>query len=162
VAAEKSALERRSERALLSAEWRDLAMLNYEVDADALAPLVPQGTELDLWEGKAYASIVGFMFLKARLFGLRVPFHGKFEEVNLRFYVRRKSSDGWRRGVVFVRELAPRRAVELVACKFYGEKYLTVPMTHRIESGPWRIEYSWESLGARGAAFLQADGEPRR
>ena len=53
--------------------------------------------------------------------------------MNLRFYVRRKSPDGWRRGVVFIRELVPRPAIALIARAFYGENYIAVPMKHEIE-----------------------------
>ena len=119
-------------RSLLSAEWRNLAMLNFEVDPAVLKAFVPDGTELDYWEGKTYASIVGFQFLDVRLFGIRVPFHANFEEVNLRIYVRRQTEEGWRRGVTFIRELAPRWAVALTARLLYGENYLCVPMTHQV------------------------------
>ncbi len=73
----------------LTAEWRHLAMLNYEIDPVILRPFVPSGTELDSWNGKTYVSIVGFLFLKTRVRGLAIPFHQNFEEINLRFYVRR-------------------------------------------------------------------------
>ena len=73
----------------LTARWVHLAMLNYEVDPAVLAPWVPAGTELDPWEGRYLASVVGFQFLDTRLLGIPVPFHRDFEEVNLRFYVRR-------------------------------------------------------------------------
>src|SRR5439155_9383088 len=95
-------------RPFLTAEWRDLAMLNYEVDPAVLRPRVPAGTELDAWRGRTFLSVVGFMFLDTRVLGIPIPLHRDFEEVNLRFYVRREASEGWRRGVVFVKELVPR------------------------------------------------------
>ena len=100
-------------RAFLRAEWRHLAMLNYAVDRSLLASLVPRGTELDEWRGRTYVSMVGFLFLGTRVLGVPIPFHGCFEEVNLRFYVRRRSGDEWRRGVVFVKELVPKRGRHL-------------------------------------------------
>src|SRR5438309_7442069 len=108
-------------------------MLNYTVDPRLLAPLVPLGTEIDFENGEPFLSVVGFLFLDTRLLGLPIPLHRDFEEVNLRFYVRKKSADTWRRGVVFVRELVPRRAVAMVARPFYGENYLAVPVKHQIE-----------------------------
>ena len=75
-------------------------MLNYAIDPVLLKPFVPLGTELDSYEGTTYVSLVGFLFLKARVLGMIIPFHYNFEEVNLRFYVRRKSTDGWKRGVI--------------------------------------------------------------
>jgi uncharacterized protein YqjF (DUF2071 family) len=80
----------------LNAEWRWLAMLNYEIDPALVQPYLPAGTEIDFFEGKTYVSLVGFMFLGTKVIGIPVPFHRNFEEVNLRFYVRRKSEDGWR------------------------------------------------------------------
>ena len=77
-------------------------MLNYELDPSVLAKRVPAGTDLDLWNGKCFVSMVGFRFLDTRVLGLPVPFHRSFEEVNLRFYVRREAADGARRGVVTI------------------------------------------------------------
>ena len=98
-------------QSFLTADWRYLAMLNYVVDPRLIGPLVPPGTEIDYEDGQTFLSIVGFLFLDTRLLGLPIPLHRNFEEVNLRFYVRKKSADTWRRGVVFIRELVPRRAI---------------------------------------------------
>jgi uncharacterized protein YqjF (DUF2071 family) len=109
-------------------------MLNYEIEPARLATFVPAGTELDFWNGKTFVSIVGFLFQNTLVHGIPIPFHRNFEEVNLRFYVRRKAEDGWERGVVFIKELVPRRAIALVARKFYNENYFALPMWHRIEN----------------------------
>ena len=130
----------------LTAEWRWLTMLNYEIEPSVLEPLVPCGTELDRWQGRVMVSVVGFLFLDTRFMRMPIPFHRDFEEVNLRFYVRRKAEDGWRRGVVFVREIVPRAAIALVARKLYHEPYLALPMGHRIErrgSRVTEVEYGW-------------------
>ncbi|HEV8147067.1 MAG TPA: DUF2071 domain-containing protein, partial [Bryobacteraceae bacterium] len=81
-------------RVFLSAVWRDLVMLNYQVDPALLREFVPTGTELDTFEGRTYVSLVGFRFLGTRVRGIRIPFHQNFEEVNLRFYVRRPHPEG--------------------------------------------------------------------
>lgn len=149
-------------RALVTAEWRHLAMLNYEVDPAIVRPLVPAGTELDFWNGAAYASVVGFQFLRTTFCGVKIPLHGNFVEVNLRFYIRRRGPEGWRRGVAFVRELAPKRAVALVANLLYGERYLAVPMTHELVPGdgevPRRLEYGWSYRGGSGRLTLEPAG----
>src|SRR5499433_3344871 len=120
-------------------------MLNYVVDPRLLMPLVPSETEIDFENGETFLSVVGFLFLDTRLLGLPIPLHRDFEEVNLRFYVRRKSEDAWRRGVVFIRELVPRRAIAVVARAFYGERYFALPMKHKVEhvGGTLSIEYTW-------------------
>jgi uncharacterized protein YqjF (DUF2071 family) len=122
-----------STKKFLTAEWRCLAMLNYEIDPAVLRPFVPSGTELDSWNGKTFVSVVGFLFQNTRVCGIPIPFHINFEEVNLRFYVRRKADDGWRRGVVFIKELVPRRAIAFIARKYYNENYIALPMWHQID-----------------------------
>jgi uncharacterized protein YqjF (DUF2071 family) len=134
----------------LTAEWRHLAMLNYEVDSAILASFVPHGTELDFWNGKTFVSLVGFLFQRTRVCGIPIPFHRNFEEVNLRFYVRRKADDGWRRGVVFIKELVPRTAIAFVARTFYNENYVALPMSHQIEKSREEIKsvsYFWRFGG---------------
>lgn len=151
-----------AQNVFLTAEWKHLAMLNYEVEPSLLARHVPNGTELDLWSGKALVSVVGFEFLKTRVFGIPIPLHRDFEEVNLRFYVRRRAEDGWRRGVVFIKEIVPRVAIAFVARKFYNEPYIALPMAHRLEeeSGVVKsVEYSWRFGGRRNGLKLTTRGE---
>jgi uncharacterized protein YqjF (DUF2071 family) len=147
----------------LSAEWRDLVLLNYEVDPGVLKPRVPKGTELDFFRDRALVSVVGFRFLRARIFGIPFPLHTNFEEVNLRFYVRRKCEDGWRRGVVFIRELVPRRAIAFIARTIYGEPYSVFPMRHNIERTPSgaRVEYSWRRAARWESLHATATGLPK-
>ncbi len=142
----------------LTAEWRSLVMINYAIDPAALHPLLPRGVELDLWEGEALVSMVGFLFLRTRMLGLAVPFHQNFEEVNLRFYVRRREADGWRRGVTFVREIVPRRAIAWTARALYNEPYLACPMRHVVT--PEKCEYAWRIGGKWHRLAASIRGEP--
>ena len=114
----------------LTAEWNDLAMFNYEIDPQILENFVPKGTELDLWNGKCYISLIGFMFENVKVLGIKVPFHVNFEEVNLRFYVKRYENGMWKRGVVFVKEIVPKHAITIVANTLYNEHYQTLKMRH--------------------------------
>jgi uncharacterized protein YqjF (DUF2071 family) len=133
-------------KTFLQAEWRKLVMANYAVDKQILDPYLPHKTELDLWKGTCYVSLVGFMFQKTRVKGLRIPFHTRFEEVNLRFYVRYKDAVEWKRGVVFVKEIVPKPALTWVANTIYGENYETMPMNHNWETKgeSLRVEYKWK------------------
>lgn len=141
----------------LTAEWRFLAMLNYEIEPAVLQPHVPRGTELDSWQGKTFASVVGFLFLKTRVLGLPIPFHTDFEEVNLRFYVRRRGEEGWRRGVVFIKEIVPKTAIATMARLVYNENYVAMPMRHTIEQAAtqltvaygWRLGNVWNELSVK-------------
>jgi len=148
-------------QSFLTANWRYLAMLNYVVDPGLINPLVPPGTEIDYENDQTFLSVVGFLFLDARLLGFPIPLHRDFEEVNLRFYVKRKSADTWRRGVVFVRELVPRRAIALVARAFYGERYFALPMKHHIEHVDLRLKivYSWRRGKKWESLKMSAGGE---
>ncbi len=154
----------------LTAQWRNLVMLNYEIAPEVLAPYVPRGCELDAWNGKTFVSVVGFQFLSTRVWGIPIPGHRNFPEVNLRFYVRRFVDGAWRRGVVFVKELVPRRAIAWVARRMYGERYQALPMRHAVTAatgvGPWSLRYEWkrqgvwEGLVARFTGIPQIPGHP--
>src|ERR1700691_1984058 len=141
----------------MTAEWKWLVMANYAVDPSLLEPLVPRGTELDSFDGSVYVSLIGFLFNRSRIYGVSIPFHQSFEEVNLRFYVRR----GEKRGVVFVRELVPKFAVAAIARLAYGERYSSVPMSHRIERSAVSTiaEFSWGSGAGRCTISAQTSGD---
>ena len=152
-------------RVFLSAEWRDLVMLNYEVEPGILRQYVPSGVELDTFAGRTFVSLVGFQFLRTKLYGfLAVPFHSNFDEVNLRLYVRRREGDEIKRGVVFIRELVPREAIAGLARLMYGERYEACPMEHGIERRADGIaaEYRWEWHGRRFLLSAAAKGEAAR
>ena len=125
-------------RPFLTARWESLVLVNWECPGRLLEPLVPRGTLLDAWHGRTLVSLVGFLFLDTRLRGIPVPGHRNFEEVNLRFYVRRELPDGTsRRAVVFVRELVPRRAIAWHwRAALYDEPYRAVPMSHDRDLDP--------------------------
>ncbi len=144
----------------LSAEWRKLIMMQYEVPSAVLEKRLPPGLELDLYEGRSFVSLIGFLFDRVRLLGVPPPFHTRFEEVNLRYYVRRPMPDGsYRRGVVFLREIVPKPMITLLARALYGEAYATAPTAHRWSSQgpnaravrhgalPLEIEYEWKHRG---------------
>lgn len=122
-------------RKFLTAQWQDLVMANYEVEPETLKDLLPKGTSLDFFEGKCFVSLVAFKFLRTKVLGVPIPFHTNFEEVNLRFYVKRETPDEVRRGVVFVKEIVPRIAISLVAKYVYGEPYETWQMSHKESDG---------------------------
>jgi uncharacterized protein len=150
------------EKPFLTASWRYLAMMNYRVDPALLMMYVPAGVELDFHEDETYISLVAFLFLNTRVLGLAIPGHRDFEEVNLRFYVRRKSAETWRRGVCFIREIVPRRAIASLARVFYGEPYVASPMKSEIvhRDGQVKVEYSWRRGNRWEALSMSATGDP--
>lgn len=152
-------------RVFLTAEWRYLAMLNYAVDPALLLPRVPVGTELELLHGKAFVSLVGFCFLDTRVWSVPVPFHRDFEEVNLRFYVRRRENGQVKRGVVFIQEIVPRRVIAMVARLAYHENYRRLPMSHRIHrdgsgaTAQLSVQYAWRWGSRWNRMTVRAPGE---
>jgi len=144
----------------LTAFWSQIAIINYEVPADLLERIVPRGTGIDHFQGRALVSVVGFQFEQVRLRGIKVPFHQSFEEVNLRYYVRRRVDNQWRRGVSFIKEIVPKFWVACLARRLYQENYVRMPMRRSVTPGAsarymWRHSGRWNSLEV--SAFGEAD-----
>jgi len=156
----------------LTAAWRDLLMVSWAVDPAIVRPLAPPGTEIDLADGRTFVSLVAFRFEDTRVLGVPIPFHRNFLEANLRFYVRRRvPGEDVRRGVVFVKEIVPLRAVAWVARAIYGENYVRLPMRHesRLLSGAKaeahrdpsrRLAYEWRTAGRWHALRATTSDEP--
>jgi uncharacterized protein YqjF (DUF2071 family) len=141
-------------KVFLKAKWENIIMANYQIEPKLLLPFLPKGVSLDLYQGKAYVSLVGFMFKNTKLFDVPIPFFGTFEEINLRFYVVRKEGDELKRGVVFINETIPCRLVAWIANKLYKEHYTVVPTKHQLiktsESNhiqfEWLLQKKWNSI----------------
>ena len=147
----------------LTAQWRYLAMLNYEVDLAMLASLVPKGTLLDDEAGRHYISLIGFLFLDTHIFGLPALFHENFEEVNLRFYVRRELPGESHNGVVFIREIVSLPLVAETAKLTYNEPYVTAPTRHslvRTNDELQSVEYLFGSAKRQCRIAIHVDSAP--
>ena len=146
----------------LTARWEKLVIANYEIEPNLLQKYLPYGTELDLWEGKCIVSLIGFMFLKTKLKGIKVPFHANFEEVNLRFYVKKLENGEWKRGVVFIKEIVPKPAITLIANTLYQEHYHTMRMNHHweITATTLQIEYAFFYKKQWHSFSITADAKP--
>ena len=141
----------------LTAEWLDLALLNFAVEPALLEVYVPRGTALDVRGGRAFVSVVGFRFLRTRVLGARAVLHEDFDEVNLRLYVVRDVSGARRHGVVFLREIVARPVVALLARALYNEPYRLARVRHRSvrsADGFESLEYGWRA--ERGWCFATA------
>ena len=147
----------------LTAEWRKLIMAQYAIDPAILTPYLPGGLELDLHQSTCFVSVVGFLFDRVRLKGVPIPFHTRFEEVNLRFYVKRPMPDGThRRGVVFISEIVPKPAITLVARALYGEAYSTARTRHTwtTASNAFDVRYDWRHRGNWQTLSVHASPTP--
>jgi uncharacterized protein YqjF (DUF2071 family) len=137
-------------------------MLNFTLSPDILRPFVPQGVKLDTFEDRHYVSIVGFQMLGTRVRGLSIPYHVNFEELNLRFYVKREVDGVVRRGVTFIKEIVPRRAIAWAARRFYNENYVCMPMRHdhRFDgANPQSLRYGWQHAGQWEHLAVNTAGE---
>lgn len=145
----------------LNAEWKKLAIANYVTDKEILSKYLPAGTELDLWQNKCMISLVGFMFKNTKLLGVKIPFHVNFEEVNLRFYVKRIENGELKRGVVFIKEIVPKPALSIVANTVYNENYETLPMSHRWEETAESlfVEYNWKKGNLKNSFLIESEPE---
>jgi hypothetical protein len=130
---------------MIKAQWKKLVMANYVIDSGLLDQYLPVNTQYDHWNGQCYISLVGFMFRDTQILGMKIPFHTHFEEVNLRFYVKRPYNEGWKRGVVFIKEIVPLPAVTFIANTVYKEHYETMPMKHswKLSIDQLVVEYQW-------------------
>jgi uncharacterized protein YqjF (DUF2071 family) len=136
----------KQKKAFLTAKWEYLVMLNYRIPAEILTPFLPKGTELDLFEGHALASVVGFLFNDTKVLGIKWPFHTNFEEVNLRVYIKRFDGIKWKRGVAFISEIVPKHMITWMANGLYNEHYRTMPMKHTLhnENEYLQLNYEWQ------------------
>ena len=142
----------------LNARWENLVMVNYAVDQDILLPYLPNGVELDYYKDKTYVSLVGFLFRKTKIFKIPIPYLGTFEEINLRFYVKRIYNNEVKRGVVFINETIPFKSVAWVANRLYKEHYISIPTRHHwnINTRNKKIEYEWKVKNIWNGMYINA------
>jgi len=149
---------------LLTADWTDLVVANFETEKKFLEQFLPYKTELNEWSDKYLMSLVGFMFSKPALFGISSPIYRKFEEINLRFYVRYKEQQQWKKGVVFIKEIAPSPVIGFMASWLYHENFISLPMKHKISISDnkknikysWRIKKNWNYLKLQTSLYPSA------
>ena len=138
----------------LKANWENIVMVNYEISEEILSKYLPKGVSIDLYNGKTYISLVGFMFKDTKIFNVPIFKLGTFEEINLRFYVSRKVGNETRRGVVFINETVPYKAVAWLANALYKEHYTTIPTRHHWDftnehkaiKYEWFVNKKWNSI----------------
>ena len=154
-----------SSPAVITARWRNVAILSWPVEDGLLVPFLPNGLALDRWHGTAYISLVCLFMENLRVMGLpTVP--RKFAELNLRFYVRPDHGGDDRRGVVFLRQLVSNRFVALAGRVFFREPMGAVHMTHEIEpvesvsrQFQRRVHYRWRNGNRDEALRITARGD---
>ncbi len=133
---------------LFIADWDRALMIHYEVDGVALQRKVP--FELDLWNGRAFVSLVAFTLrgmrprLGGRVTALLLKPIATHEFLNVRTYVRQ----GREVGIYFLREWLSNRLSVILGPRFFGLPY---------KFGKLEYKHSWES-GTLAGRVVDADG----
>lgn len=128
---------------LMSQDWRDLAFLHWAVDPDLVRPLLPEGVEPDLLDGRTYVGLVPFTMVDAGPGREHpVPWLGTFLETNVRLYSRDRRG---RPGVVFRSLDCDRLGVVLGARAGFGTPYRFARMRHDVLPHPDGVRHRWAS-----------------
>jgi uncharacterized protein YqjF (DUF2071 family) len=128
----------------MTGNWEDLVVSTFEVNKSILESYLPKNTEIDFYHGKALMSMVAFTFSKVKFFGIKIPFHQHFGQINFRFYVKSKIDGA--KGVVFIKEFAPKWLITLTANLFYNEPYFYKSITQNIskQNSQIKAEYRYK------------------
>lgn len=146
----------------LTAFWHNLIFANYEIDPQILQKYLPYKTELDLFEGKCFVSVVGFDFKETAVLGVKFPFHINFEEINLRFYVRFKDGNTWKRGAVFIKEIVPKFMITFIANTLYKENYATHATRKFLQTTDNQMVLRYEWLNKSRWNYLEVTAENQK
>ena len=132
---------------VLHAHWQNLVFVNYKCPEKVLLDYLPHLTRLDMFQGSYYLSLVGFLFRDTNFLGVKVPFISKFEEVNLRFYVKKNLGGKVVKGVSFIKEYVPNKLVTAFARGVFKEAYRTCKMSHCFSKSDdsFFCTYQWQN-----------------
>jgi uncharacterized protein YqjF (DUF2071 family) len=76
-------------------QWRDLAYIHWRYDPAVVQALLPEGIEVDTFDGSAWVGLIPFSMRNISFpFIPPVPYFGSFPEVNVRTYVKRNGVPG--------------------------------------------------------------------
>ena len=147
-------------RPRLFSDWDRAVFIHFQVPADVLQPLVP--FELDLWQGKAYVSLVAFTMnnlrpaVGGRLGALLMSPISSHPFLNVRTYVR----NGGETGIFFLIEWLSNRMSALLGPKTFGLPYRfgRLAYHHNPEDGSLRGQVT--SPDAPGSIHYHATIDP--
>ena len=150
---------------MITARWRDIAILSWPIDENRLAPFLPTGLSLDCWDGRAYISLVCLRMENVRFMGLpALP--RRFAEVNVRFYVRPADPRDDRSGVVFLKQMVSNPCVAFAGRRLFREPMLAASVSHDSKRpGPddepvaRRVRYRWRNRDRNGGLRMTGRAE---
>lgn len=141
---------------LIRQTWHDLLFLHWPVPALALRGRIPSTLQLDEYAGSAWVAVTPFWMSGIRFrHAPPLPIASRFDELNVRTYVRRGEREG--AGVWFFSLDAGSRLAVLGARWLYRLPYVYARMKHSTEGEV--VRYESERLdGTRFAARYQPTG----
>jgi uncharacterized protein YqjF (DUF2071 family) len=142
--ADREALTRRPiGRPVMYQSWQKLLFLHWEVPAEPLRRLLPDGLELDQFEGRAFVGLVPFTMRGIRPRGLpAVRGLSDFHETNVRTYVHHR---GKRPGVWFFSLDAANAVGAALGRGWFGLPYFFARMSLKTEESEGGLRLSYAS-----------------
>ena len=135
----------------ISQEWRELTFMHWKVDPKRLQPHLPDGLEIDLFEGEAYVGVIPFIMKNVRPRRLpAVPGISTFAEFNVRTYV---VKDG-QAGVFFLTLDAKSLVTCFHAPRAYGlaYRYAKAKVKRNADVLQWQSRRSSDGAELRGTS----------
>lgn len=130
--------------------WNKVLLAHWPLRPEELQPYIPQGMELDLWEGQAWLSLLPFYVSGLRLRGTPpFPWISTFAELNARTYVTCEGKPG-----VFFFSLEAERRLAVETARLLHLPYMYARMSVGMEND-WITYYS-ERLDKRGQSAVFA------
>jgi uncharacterized protein len=131
---------------LMAQTWEDLLFAHWRAPADTVRALLPDGLELDLFEGDAWIAVTPFRLTGLRARGLPpVPFASSFLELNIRTYATAHGKPG----IWFLSLDASSQLAVLAARQGYKLPYYRAEIQAEWRDG-W-VEYESRRRDSRGA-----------
>ncbi len=100
-------------KTLYRAEWREIVVVNFEIDPKQLLAYVPPKTELDLFDDVAFVTLMARTCKNVKPHGWPIRLARTVEQIQLRFYVKRQFGDVVHRGICPIRDYVPQRRASL-------------------------------------------------
>ena len=130
---------------VMTQTWNDLLFAHWPVDAETLREKIPNGFQLDQFDGQAWLGIVPFYMTNVSPRGVpNLPWMSEFAELNVRTYVR----VGGVPGVYFFGLDAANSVAVVMARTMFHLPYFSADM--RVEERDGWIEYDSKRTASSG------------
>jgi len=160
-----------SEKPLMQANCSEIVVLNFRIDPKILLPRVPRGLELDYHDDQTFVSLVVRSLKKVKMARFPIPVSQGFEELNLRFYVKRQDGPREVKGTCIIKEYVPsaisswilstlfkttvgRMEMSGQASGFGSKKRGVVPKIHY----KWKVGEFENKIKIKGRALMSKTG----